>query len=315
MPVAGVDLGATNLRATVSDGTGAPAAIEYRPTPDGPDGDTVLRAVIETLETAAAAADIVPNALEAVGVGTIGPLDRAAGAVIQPPNLGGVSRIPLREILVEWLGHDRVFVENDAIAGLVGELAAEPDGPVDLVYLTLSTGIGAGAAVDGHVLRGRGGNAAEIGHLVVDPEGGRTCGCGRQGHWEAYSGGAAIPGLARDFGGAAPETELPLGDPDLSAAEVFDAAGSDPLADRVVECVAAYNAIGVAALVHAYAPERIAVGGAVALENPALIIEPLADAAAEYTMLPVPEIRAATHGRSAVLWGALALATQGGLSS
>lgn len=315
MPVGGVDLGATNLRAAVSDGTRPPDAIEYRPTPKGHDGAAVVRAVVETLDAAAAEAGVDAAALEAIGVGTIGPLDRAAGAVVQPANLGEVTRIPVRDGLVERLGHDRVFVENDAVAGLVGERAAAADAPADLVYLTLSTGIGAGVAVDGHVLRGCEGNAAEVGHLVVDPHGRRVCGCGRRGHWEAYCGGAGIPGLARDLAEVEdpPETALDLDDQALSAADVFDAAGADPLADHVVACVESYNAIGVTGLVHAYAPECVAVGGAVALENESLVIDPLPEAVAEYSMLPVPEIRPAVHGRSAVLRGALALAAQGGL--
>lgn len=313
MALGGIDLGATNLRAAVTDGDGEPVAIERRPTPNGPDGRTVVEAVTDTLEVAATAAGVVPSDLGAVGVGTIGPLDRNDGMVVHPPNLGEVAQIPLRDGLADHLGHDRIFVENDAIAGLVGELIAVEDSPENLVYLTMSTGIGAGVAVDGHVLLGRGGNAAEIGHIVVDPDGARTCGCGRPGHWEAYCGGAAIPGLARDLAASVPETTLEVADPDLTAADVFAAAGDDPLADRVIERVRAYNAIGVSGIVHAYAPDRVAIGGAVALENPSLVIDPLPRAIEAYTMLPLPEIRPAAHGRSAVLRGALALASQGGI--
>lgn len=312
--VGGVDLGATNLRAAVAEITGEPVAVERRRTPRGNGGTAVASAVVETLLAAGDAAAVPPGALEAVGVGTLGPLDRAAGAVVRPPNLPGIERISLREAVTTVVDHDRVFVENDAVAGLVGERAAMADPPDNLVYLTLSTGIGAGVSVDGHVLRGRDGNAAEVGHLVVDPTGGRTCGCGGLGHWEAYCAGVAIPAFARDVAeetGMA--TALALDDPSLAAADVFAAAGDDPLADRVLERVTHYNAVGVAGLVHAYAPDCLAIGGAVALENRSLIIDPLGEDVGRYTMLPAPMIQPATHGREAVLQGALALAIRGGL--
>lgn len=313
-PVGGVDLGATNLRAAVADGAAEPIAVERRPTPRGVDGEAVARAAGDALEAAAGAAGLDPTALEAVGVGTVGPLDREAGAVVRPPNLAGVDRVPLADALAAVVGHGRVFVANDAAAGAVGERAAAADPPANLVYLTLSTGIGAGAVVDGHVLVGRGGNAAEVGHLVVDPAGRLTCGCGRPGHWEAYCSGRAVPALARHVAEATGlDTALDLGAPDLDAATVLGAAGDDPLADRVVERLREYNAIGVAAVVHAFAPDLIAVGGAVALENPSLVIDPLADDVAAHAMVAVPAIRPARHGHDAVLRGALAVAANGGL--
>lgn len=312
--VGGLDLGATNLRAAVADGAGDPLAVERRETPADTDGTGVARAAVETLEAAAAAAGGSVASLDAVGIGTVGPLDRPTGAVVSPPNLPGVDRIPLRDALVAVVGHPRIHVENDAVAGLVGERAASADPPANLGFLTLSTGIGAGVAVDGHVLCGRDGNAAEVGHLVVDPTGRRTCGCGRPGHWEAYCSGAAIPGFARDVAAEAElTTGLALDDRSLTAADVYAAAGGDPLADRVVERVQRYNAIGLADLVHAYAPDRVVVGGAVALQNQPLVVEPLREAADEFTMLPTPAIAPATHGRDAVLRGALTLAARGGV--
>ncbi|MFB6353858.1 MAG: ROK family protein [Halobacteriales archaeon] len=314
--VGGVDLGATNLRAAVAVGRDGPDGVERRPTPQGDDGEAVAASVTDALADASAMAGLDPGELTAVGVGTIGPLDRDAGAVVEPPNLAGVERMPLRDELATFVGRDRVYVENDAVAGLVGERSARAHPPADLVYLTLSTGIGAGVAVDGHVLRGRRGNAAEVGHLVVDPAGRRTCGCGRPGHWEAYCAGAAIPGLARDLAsGGSRGTDLDLDDPALSAADVLGAAGDDPLADRVVERVRGYNAIGLANVVHAYAPDRIAVGGAVALENRSLLVDPMAGAVAEHAILDVPAIEPAVHGHDAVLRGALALARSGGIDS
>jgi glucokinase len=313
-PIAGVDLGATNLRIAVADENGEVLATERASTPQGSDGSAVAKAIGETLDATTDRAGVSPASLTAVGIGTIGPLDRDAGEVIHPPNLDGVDRIPIRDVLIPLIGHPRVYVENDAVAGLVGEHAARDDPTQNLVYLTISTGIGAGVVVDGHVLQGRAGNAAEVGHFVVEPNDGRRCGCGAAGHWEAYCSGGGLPRFTRDLAERTElETDLPVDADDFDAAAVFAAAGDDPLADGVMETMTRYNAVGLADLVHAYAPARIAIGGAVALRNRARVIEPLHEAVEEHTMLAVPEITPAVHGEDAVLNGALTLAADGGL--
>ena len=312
-PIAGVDLGATNLRLAIADGTGERLASDRVATPKS-DGSAVARTLVETLEATADRAGVSVSALHAIGGGTVGPLDRGAGAVIKPPNLEAVDRIPLRDALIPVIGHPRVYVENDAVAGLMGERAISEEPADNLVYLTISTGIGAGVVVDDHVLRGHAGNAAEVGHFVVEPGADRQCGCGARGHWEAFCSGAGIPAFARQLAAETEfETDLAIQSGDFDAAAVFDAAGDDPLADQTLDAVAEYNAVGVAGLVHAYAPDRIVIGGAVALNNPSRVIEPLADSVGGHTMLAVPEITAATRGEDAVLHGALTLAANGGL--
>lgn len=312
-PIAGVDLGATNLRVAVTDGGGELLASDRTSTPRTTDGPAVAQTIAETLEATADSAGVAVTALEAIGIGTIGPLDRSAGEVIHPPNLEDVERIPLLDVLIPLIGHPRIYVENDAVAGLVGERAATEDAE-NLIYLTISTGIGAGVIVDGHVLRGRAGNAAEVGHVVVEPNDGRPCGCGATGHWEAYCSGGGLPGFAHDLARTSDlETGLRTDADDFDAAAVFAAADDDPVATRVLEAMTRYNAIGLADLVHAYAPDRIAIGGAVALRNQARVIDPLTEAIGDHTMLAVPEITPAAHGEDAVLNGALTLAATGGL--
>lgn len=314
----GVDVGATHLRAAVADAGDpsppVPTAVERRPTPSGVDGTVVARTAADALSTVAAEVGVDPTSLGPIGVGTVGPLDHAAGAAIDPPNLDGVERLPLRDELIDRVGHDHVVVENDAVAGLVGVRAAMDDPPPNLVYLTLSTGVGAGVAVDDHVLRGRDGNAAEVGHLVVEPDG-RRCGCGGRGHWEAYAGGAALPDLARETGETTGlSTDLPLDDAELDAPAVFAAADQgDPLAGRVIERLLETTAVGVADLVAAYAPSLVVIGGSLALENRARLIDPLRGRARPWTLRAVPPIRPATLGGDAVLRGALELARTGGL--
>lgn len=300
---AGLDLGATNLRAQVVAADGAPRGEERRRTPAG--GDAIERAVVDALEAACSAAGVGTGDLSAVGIGSMGPLDRDAGVVVAPPN-AVADRIEL-VAAVESAVDCPVVLHNDAIAGAIGERYFA-DAPSNAVYLTLSSGIGAGAVVDGHVLEGHRGNAAEVGHFVVEP-GGRPCGCGGRGHWEAYCSGESIPEFARERHRAGIETDL---DPDgLTAADVF-AAPDDPLAADVLERVEAYNVQGVAALTHAYAPELVSVGGAVARNNPSRVLDPVRDRLQDHLAVPAPSLRVTPLGDAAVLRGAVAAALRRG---
>ncbi|MFB6173356.1 MAG: ROK family protein [Halobacteriales archaeon] len=314
---AGIDLGATNIRAAVTDEEGEIVGLDDRETPQGPTGVQVTEGVLAALRAACGAADVDPDAIAAVGIGSIGPLDLAAGTIEDPANLpDAIDTVPLRDPIAELVGSDQVYLHNDTTAGVIGErFHAEPI-PDDMIYLTISSGIGAGIAVDGRVLRGWDGNAGEVGHIVVDPAGRRVCGCGHDGHWEAYCSGENIPEYARLLHGEEPVgTDLPLDDPEFAAADVFEHAGEDPLADRVIDRVARWNAIGITNVIHSFAPLVIAIGGAVALRNESLVIDPIRERVEEMVWTALPEIRATSLGEDAVLRGAIASALTGGTGS
>ena len=305
MAYAGVDLGATNVRAVVADDEGTVSGQDARSTPDD-SGIAVTEAVLEVVRSACDAAAVAPRERRAVGVGSIGPLDLAEGAVENPANLPKVEWIPLTGPLGN-LVDGPVYLHNDTNAGVIGERFHAERNPDDMAYLTISSGIGAGVCVDGHVLSGWDGNAGEIGHVTVDPDGALTCGCGIDGHWEAYCSGNNIPRYARHLHTElGMETDLPLAD--LGAADVFDAAGSDPLADEVIDRVARWNALGMAAVVHAYAPLVVYVGGAVALNNPELVLDPIRERLDGLVMSNIPDVQLTTLGDDVVVKGALASA-------
>src|SRR6056297_845001 len=95
---------------------------------------------------------------------------------------------------------------------------------------------------DGHVLSGWDGNAGEVGHMTIDPHGTMTCGCGHDGHWEAYCSGNNIPHYAQHLHEEHPiDTALPLDAPDFSAADVCTFAGEDEFADLVIDRVCRWN--------------------------------------------------------------------------
>ncbi|MFB6183440.1 MAG: ROK family protein [Haloarculaceae archaeon] len=315
MAYAGIDLGATNVRAVVADEEGTVVGSAKRPTPQGPNGIAVTEAVLSTLRSALANAGVDASAVRAAGIGSVGPLDLAEGTVTDPANLPDtIDRIPLTGPISNLVGTDRVFLHNDANAGVIGERFYSDRNPDDMVYLTVSSGIGAGVCVDGRVLSGWDGNAGEVGHITVDPNGVMTCGCGHDGHWEAYSSGENVPEYARRLHDEdAVATSLPLEDPDMDAATVFAAAADgDDFANHVLEQVTHWNALGVATITQAYAPLVVFVGGAVALNNPERIVEPLRDRIEDMVMVNVPDVQLTTLGDDVVVRGALASAMTDG---
>ncbi|RLM56547.1 ROK family protein [Halobellus sp. Atlit-31R] len=310
----GVDLGATNVRAVLADDDGTVIGNSADNTPHAPTGITVTEAVLRVVREACDAAGVDPEAVTAAGIGAIGPLDLAEGAVENPANLPDtIDRIPLTGPLSVLLDTDRVYLHNDTNAGVIGERFHSERNPDDMVYLTISSGIGAGVCVDGNVLSGWDGNAGEVGHMTLDPQGHLTCGCGHDGHWEAYCSGNNIPRYAQFLYEDEPvDTALPVEDPDFSAVDVFEHAGNDEFATHVVEQVAHWNAMGVANIVHAYAPLIIYVGGAVALNNPELTLDPIRERMDEMVMSNVPEIELTTLGDEVVVMGAVASAMTDG---
>ncbi|WP_276300016.1 ROK family protein [Halorussus lipolyticus] len=311
----GVDLGATNVRAAVADDEGDVVSVHRANTPNGPTGIAVTEAVLECIREACEGADIDPARVRSAGIGSIGPLDLADGAIDGPANLPDtIDRIPLTGPVGELIDSDQVYLHNDTIAGVIGERFYSDRNPDDMVYLTISSGIGAGVCVDGQVLSGWDGNAGEVGHMVVDPRGRRTCGCGRDGHWEAYCSGNNIPEYAKLLAEDARslDTDLPLDDPEFSAIDVFESAGDDDFADHVIDQLAHWNALGVSNIVQAYAPLVVYVGGAVALNNEDLVVDPIRERVGDMVFNNVPDVQLTNLGDDVVLKGAIASALTGG---
>ena len=303
---AAVDLGATNIRVAVGDEAGIRKKIVRRTdTSSGAEGITTqITNMIRTLHV---------EKIAAIGVGSIGPLNLDTGCVVDTPNLP-FKKISIVNPLSEAF-HVPVILMNDCSAAVLGEQAfGAGRGLRNIVYVTLSTGLGGGAIVDGHLLVGKDGNAVEIGHLTIDPASDLVCGCGCRGHWEAYCSGSNIPNYARLLmEGKEAEGSLLFrlagGDLEGITTEVLFAAASegDPLALWIVDKIGEVNAIGFADIVNAYDPELITVGGSIALKNPAPILKPIKENIDRHLINRKPKIRVTPLGEDAVLYGALVL--------
>jgi glucokinase len=204
--VIGIDLGGTQIRAAVLRGArllGRAATL----TGSDPTPERVLPRLVAAVQEALEKANVTLAEITGVGVSVPGPLDNRTGVVYSPPNLPAWTGVPLRDLLREQY-QKPVFVENDANAAALGEyLFGAGQGSKDMVYLTVSTGIGGGVIVDGSILEGVNGSAAELGHITIDWQGER-CSCGNIGCLEALASGTAIARKANEAIAAGQGTEL-----------------------------------------------------------------------------------------------------------
>jgi glucokinase len=302
-PVIAVDLGATTTRVALVGFGGEILEKLSSPTPTAGDSPEAITHHLAKLirEVLFARPGSAPSA---IGISAAGPIDHRQGAVINPPNLP-FRAIPLTGPLGKEFGLP-VRMANDCHAGVLGEaIYGAGSGCRDLVYLTLSTGIGGGVVCNGRLVLGRDGNAAEIGHFHVDSTYGIPCGCGGSGHWEGYASGRSIP---RFFARWRERSGHAAGNTDSSsAAGIFAAARrEDPAALGFLEALGAINGRGVSDVIVAYDPSLIVLDGSVVLRNHDLILPYLLPHVDRF--LPLPEIRLTTLEGLAPLLGASVLA-------
>ncbi len=198
----------------------------------------------------------------AISAAAPGPTDPKLGLVLNAPNIAGWENLPLARIITSRVNVP-VYLGNDANLAALGEWRfGAGRGHNDLVYLTISTGIGGGVICDGHLLLGHRGLAAELGHITVDPAG-PMCGCGHRGHLEAFSSGTAI---ARYVAGqlASGRTSSLTAIPSPSARDISAAADAgDPLAVESLERAGHYLGIAIANYLHIFNPSIVILGGGV----------------------------------------------------
>jgi glucokinase len=311
--VGAIDLGGTKIFAALVDEHGRIIASERRPTEAAQGPDAVIERTVASLRAAAAGAGLRVEALQAVGVAAAGPVDAKRGTLTNPPNLPGWTEVPLAARLQAALGLPAVL-ENDANASAVGEHSfGAGRGADDMVYLTISTGIGAGLIVGGRLYGGASGAAGEVGHMMVLPDG-PLCGCGRRGCLEALASGT---GIAREGTAAVEARRSPLlaqlaGEWGEVTSEVVAIAAErgDAAAQAILADAALYLGIGLMNLAHLLNPAVIVIGGGATRIGPRLL-----DPAIEYAQthaFPVIaralRVEMAQHGDESAALGAAALA-------
>jgi glucokinase len=244
----GIDIGGSRIRAAVVSPEGSLLTRAEGVTPARASGDAVVEAVAQVV--ARAVQGHAAGSLLGAGVGAPGPLDALQGLALSTPTIDGFRDFPLRDRIAGAIGL-RTLLDHDGHAAAFGEWQfGAGRGHHNMVYVTVSTGIGGGAIVDGRLQRGRRGMAAHVGHMTLLPDG-PVCNCGNPGCWEALAAGPALTAAARRAGFADGEA-------------VFAAArAGDPGAMAVAEAEARWLGIGIVSLLHVYSPDIVVLGGGV----------------------------------------------------
>src|SRR6266550_657745 len=233
MAFVGIDLGGTQLRVAVADDRGR----------------------LKTDGTAT-------GRVRALAIGLPGPVDPAAGLVISPGNLPGFRNVPLNRILTRATGIPS-FLHHDAHLAALGEhRRGAARGASEMIYVTVSTGIGAGILLGGELYAGAHGIAGEVGHIVLEPDG-PLCTCGQGGDLESIASGTGIARAARDLAPSTPGSAL-HGLEHPQAEDVVRAArAGDELATAILQNAGTYLGIAMGTLVNLFNPQLIVLGGSV----------------------------------------------------
>jgi glucokinase len=297
--VVGVDLGGTQIRtAIVRDGEIIARVNRMTPATEGP--DSVIAAIKETVYQVLQSAQVGLNQIQGIGVAAPGPLNPRTGIVYEAPNLQGWIDIPLRDKLTGHFDKLPVVVGHDATLAALAEFTyGAGRSSLDMIYMTISTGIGGGIIADGKIIDGVIGTAGEVGHMYIDisPNAPR-CGSGHAGCLEALSSGTALARDANDmlaegraqgiqavyqeFQAQSPDVEATATDADesrpLQARDVMVAAHrGDPEAQLLIKRAANAIGIGCVNLIHTLNPQVIVLGGGVAQSSGTLLTGPIAE--------------------------------------
>jgi glucokinase len=251
-----------------------------------------------------------------IGIASAGPLNTNTGIVFNNANLG-FRVIPLKEPIENKFPGSPLYFINDGNGSVLGVHYFEADENVkdNLAYITMSTGIGGGIICNGHLLLGKEGNAAEIGHGLVEPKSNVKCNCGAYGCWEAYSSGTGVKLRALDAlkeGKLNAEILLRIVENDktkITAKEIFQAAREgDNLSSKIVEECIYYTKVGVGLVNNYYDCSSIYFGGAMMKDKDLIIpelIEQFEKDPVKFTINHPPKIKITKYRDEIGLRGAL----------
>lgn len=307
--VIAVDLGGTNIRAALCNTEGDILKRTRIPTQAQEGPTVVISRIVSAIRS------VMPESgnVRAAAVASPGPLDPFKGIVMYAPNLPGWLDVPLREILRRELCIP-VEIGNDANLAALGEQRyGAAKGLRDMVFITLSTGIGAGVILNNQLVLGMSGLATEVGHIVMDVNSDWTH-AGVPGSFEGLASGTAIGKFAQHKlreGRASKMLALAGGDIEaVTAKEVSHAAqAGDALALEIVMRAARIIGMGFVNVFHLFDPAMIVVGGSVSLMGD-MLFDPIRATVNQYVMPPYrnrPIVRVAL-GDDSGLMGAAALA-------
>ncbi|MEP6924059.1 MAG: ROK family protein [Pyrinomonadaceae bacterium] len=310
--VAGIDIGGTKIAIALETLEGVRVASERIPTQVEIGPYPIVENVMRIME------EMIENnhvRLVSIGIGCPGPLDIESGLILSPSNLPNWNKFPIVELFEKRFKVPTVL-DNDANTATLGEyIYGAGRGYNNLVYITVSTGIGGGIVINGEIIHGVGAGAGELGHTIIMPDG-IPCKCGSTGCLETICSGLSIARRAKE--------RLASGEPSLlrqlsghtnevTTEMVVEAVRKgDKLASEIWAETCHYLAIGIGNMITLLAPEAVIIGGGVATAGE-LLLKPLRSLLKQYvTMVPMEKVAVlqATLGSESGVCGALVIAKQ-----
>ena len=309
----GIDLGGTNIKIGLFDSQVKLISKTAVATEADMGPEVVIDKMAQMVEELLAGEGMSARDITAIGIGTPGPAKYSEGIIIKSTNMPKFKNVPICRMLNEKLGAPVAF-DNDANVDCWGEYAVGAGkGVKNMVFFTLGTGIGGGIINNGELVHGCDENAAELGHIIIYPDG-RRCNCGQKGCVEAYASADSTARRAQEALEAGSESSLKkvldqAGT--ITSKDVYEhLAAGDKLAREITDGTAKALAITCINMLHVTEPKRIVfAGGMIAAGD--VLLNRIQDFFNEHiwTLKAEPvEICFATLGEDAGIIGAAALA-------
>ncbi|MHA6483063.1 ROK family protein [Paenibacillus sp. strain BS8-2] len=248
----GIDIGGTKIAVGLIDDRGEVLIKRSLKTDLSLTPGDMLGQVADVVQALADEQRVALHELKGIGVGAPGPLNTRTGRLTCPPNLKSWWDYPIVDRLGELLPLP-IKMENDATAATLAEkwvgAAQEED---HFVFITISTGIGAGIYLHGKLISGSTGNAGDAGFMIVHPQG-PIKSDEASGYWELLASGTAIARQSSELLGR-----------EVTSKEAFElAAQGDPQIAPLIERVFTYIGMGCVSLINLLDPSKIVIGGGV----------------------------------------------------
>jgi len=271
----GIDLGGTNIVASVVDDDYNIIGTSKTPTNSPRSADEIFDDIADVCEEAVKTAGLTMEDIDSVGMGTPGTVNQ--DGVIEFANNLAFNNVPARTMLAKRINkpEEKVFIENDANCAALGEAYAGcGNGAKDFVAVTLGTGVGSGVIIGGKIVNGVNYAGGECGHMVIVVDG-EQCSCGRKGCWEAYASATALIRQTKKAMEEYPDSlmhKLAKEEGKVSGRTAFDAMRLGDIAGiKVVDDYIKYVACGLINIVNALQPEIICIGGGICNEGGTLM--------------------------------------------
>lgn len=269
----GIDLGGTNIVSSVVNDRYEIVASAKTATNSPRSAEEIFDDIAKVTFEAIDKAGLTVKDINSVGLGTPGTVN--GDGVIEFANNLVFNNVPAKQMLIDRLGIEKVYIENDANCAALGEAyAGVGNGAKDFIAVTLGTGVGSGIIVDGKIVNGVNFAGGECGHMVINVDG-EQCTCGRKGCWEAYASATALIRQTERAMEENPDSvmhQLAAEEGKVSGRTAFDAMRKGDIAGiKVVDQYIKYVACGLINLVNALQPEVICVGGGICNEGETLM--------------------------------------------